>query len=293
MLAPLVVLGASVTLVVLAAILAPRHKAAALALGAVVLLGLPWLAGPIPLVRGLFALNFISAFRVIDVVRSRELWSARQRIAHALSTVDLRQLRRERPRIDRGAVVAVLAWGGLAMLALYLVQTHAPRLTADVLWLRFGAGLVFTYSAIEAGYAAVRAGHLAVGMATPPLHVWPLASLTIAELWGQRWARPVSQWLRTTCFLPVARRGHPALGVVLCFLVSALTHAYPVFVAVGLPMAVIMFGYFVVQGLAVAAESRLGVARWPRAWRRTWTVVIMVGTSPLFVEPCLRVVLAD
>jgi len=53
------------------------------------------------------------------------------------------------------------------------------------------------------------------------------------------------------------------------------------------------FAYFVVQGVAVALETRLGVARWPRACRRAWTLVIVVGTSPLFVEPCLRVVLGD
>lgn len=32
-------------------------------------------------------------------------------------------------------------------------------------------------------------------------------------------------------------------------------------------------------------------SRWPRAARRTWTLTIMVASSPLFVEPTLRVLL--
>jgi len=83
------------------------------------------------------------------------------------------------------------------------------------------------------------------------------------------------------------------LGILLGFVVSAFGHAYPVLVALGPTMAAMMFGYFVVQGLVVVAETRLGVTRWPRAWRRSWTLVIMVATSPLFVAPCLQVVLAD
>jgi hypothetical protein len=229
----------------------------------------------------------VATFRVIDLVRSREPWSASRRIAHVLSFIDSRLLRRERPRIDLGALAAVLVWGCLAMLALHAVRSLAP------LWLRLGGGLVFAYAAIDAGYAMVRAGYRAVGFVTPPLHVWPLASLSVAELWGRRWARPVSHWLRETCFLPLARRGHPPLGILLGFVVSAFGHAYPILVALGPAMAAMMLGYFVVQGLVVVAEARLGIARWPRAARRVWTIVIMLATSPLFVVPCLRVVLTE
>ena len=139
----------------------------------------------------------------------------------------------------------------------------------------------------------VRAGYRAIGFVTPPLHVWPLASLSVTELWGRRWARPVSQWLRETCFLPLARRRQPALGILLGFAVSAFGHAYPVLVALGPATAAMMLGYFVVQGLVVLAETRIGITKWPRDLRRSWTIVIMAATSPLFVVPCLRVVLAD
>jgi hypothetical protein len=292
--APFAVLAASATLIIIAASVAPRHGLLALALSATATLALPWLAGPVPLVRGVFGLvNFVTAFRVMDLVRSHEPWSVRRRIVHVLSFIDSRLLRRDHPRIDRGALVLALAWGGLAALAFHAVRDLAPRCAGNALWLRLGGGLVFAYAAIDAGYAIVRAGYRALGFVTPPLHVSPLASLSVAELWGMRWARPVSRWLRETCFLPLARRGHPALGILLGFVVSAFGHAYPVLVALGPTMAAMMFGYFVVQGLVVVAETRLGVTRWPRAWRRSWTLVIMVATSPLFVAPCLQVVLAD
>lgn len=291
--APLGVLGASATLLVAAAMIAPKHRLLALLLAAMVPLVLPWLAGPVPLVRGLFALNFVAVFRMIDLVRMREPWSTPRRIAHAMSFVDTRLLRRDRPRVELGALGAALAWGGVATGALIVVRTFAPRCTVDVLWIRWGAGLVFTYATIEAGYTLIRAAHRAIGLETPPLHVWPLASLSVTELWGMRWARPVSHWLRSTCFLPLARRGHPALGMLLGFVVSALGHAYPVLVAVGPAMTALMFVYFLVQGTVVALEARLGVTQWRRGWRRCWTVVIMIATSPLFVEPALRVVLAE
>ncbi len=291
--APLGVLAASATLIVLAATIAPKQKAVALGLSATVLLALPWLAGPIPLVRGLFALNFICAFRMIDLVRSGEPWSTWRRIAHALSVVDTRLLRRTRPRVDLGALVTALTWSGLAVLALHIVRSLAPPSTIPLLLLRLGAGLVFTYAAIDAGYATVRSGYRAIGFVTPPLHVWPLASLSVAEFWGKRWARPVSHWLRETCFLPLARRRHPALGMILGFAVSAFGHAYPVLVALLPAMTAMMFGYFLVQGVVVIAETRLGIARWPRVLRRSWTIAIMVATSPLFVEPCLRIILSD
>lgn len=291
--APLGVLAASAILVVLAASLAPKHKLLALALAAVAPLALPWLAGPVPLVRGAFGLvNFVAMLRVVDLVRMSEPWSARRRIVHALSLLDTRLLRRERPRLDVAALVAALAWAGLAWAALQVARNPTLLRALPPLWLRLGGGLVFAYAAIDAGYAAGRAGYRAMGFVSPPLHVWPLASTSVGELWGKRWARPVSHWLRETCFVPLARRGNPILGLLLGFFVSALGHAYPVLVALGPAMAAMMFGYFVVQGAFVVVEMRLGATKWPRPLRRAWTIVIMLGTSPLFVEPALRVVFA-
>ncbi len=266
-----------------AALLARRAKPAALVLGAAGFLAVPWLAGPIPLVRGLCALlGGVGLLRVIDTVRFREPWSARRRVLHVLSFVDSRTLRRAPPRLDFLALGRALLWDGLAAGGFYVA--HSPHQL-----LRWGGGLVFAYSIIESGYVLTGAAYRVLGFVAPPLHVWPFASLSVGELWGVRWARPVSAWLRETCFRPLARRGHPMLGLLLGFVASGFGHAYPVFVALDLSLAAMMLAFFLVQGIVVMMETRLGVSRWPRPARRGWTVSIMVASSPLFVEPALRV----
>lgn len=266
-----------------AALVAPRAKPLALVLGAVAFFGAPWLAGPNVLLRGLLALHgFISLLRVVDNVRSREAWSGLRRLIHVVSFVDTRALRRAPRHVDFPALGRALLWAALAVAGSYVA--HSPRQLV-----RWGAGLVLTYAVIEAGYAAAGAAYRALGFVAPRLHVWPLASLSVGELWGLRWARPVSGWLRDNCFRPLARRGHPMLGLLLGFAVSAVGHAYPVLVAIGLPLAGMMFAFFVVQAVFVLIETRLGASRWPRPARRVWTVTIMLASSPLFVEPALRV----
>ncbi len=281
--APLLALLVQSVLALAAALLARRAKPAALVVGAVAFFGAPWLAGPFVLVRGLCALmGFVALLRIVDAVRTREPWSAWRRVLHVVSFVDSRTLRRSPPQLDLLALGRALLWAALAAAGFYVA--HAPQR-----FVRWGGGLVLAYAVIESGYAAARAAYRGLGFVTPRLHHWPVASLSVGELWGVRWARPVSGWLRETCFRPLARRGHPTLGLLLGFVVSAIGHAYPVLVAIDLPMAALMFAFFVAQGICVLLETRFGVTRWSRPARRAWTVTIMVASSPLFVEPALRV----
>jgi hypothetical protein len=280
---PLEALGLQIALAVVAALVARRAKTLALVLGGAAFFGVPWLSGPLPVFRGLITLNgFVVVLRVVDVVRSREPWTAARRVLHVLSFVDTRTLRRAPRRIDAAALGRTALWTALAAGAFYVARS--PHL-----FVRWAGGVVFVYSGIEAGYSYFRAHYRSLGFETPPLHVWPVASTSIKELWGTRWARPVSAWLRETCFLPLARRGHPTLGLMLGFVVSAIGHAYPVLVALDMRMAAAMLAFFVAQGIFVVLEARLGAARWPLAARHVWTVTIMVASSPLFVEPALRV----
>ena len=280
---PLVALLAQSALAGAAALLAHRAKSAALVLGAAVFLGAPWLAGPNALVRALCALvGGVALLRVVDLVRSREPWSAWRRVLHVVSFVDSRALRRAPPHLDVLALGRALLWAALAVIGFYVARS--PGLVS-----RWGGGLVFAYAVVDAGYALTGAAYRALGFVAPRLHVWPLASLSVGELWGVRWARPVSAWLRETCFRPLARRGHPMLGLLLGFVASGVGHAYPMFVAIDGSMAAMMFAFFLVQGFVVIVEVRLGVIRWSRPARRAWTVTIMVASSPLFVEPALRV----
>jgi hypothetical protein len=271
----------------IAGLVAPRSKLVAHTCGAAAFLVVPWLAGPIPLVRALCTIaGFMGWFRVTDVVRSGATWNAPRRVFQVLSPIDARTLRRERPRVDLAALGGALAWLALAAFGLWLafVVPSTPR------WLaRWGGGLLCAYGAVDAGYALIGFLYRLGGLAPPPLHVWPVASLSVGELWGVRWARPVSGWLREHCLVPFARRRRPMLGLALAFVVSAIGHAYLVLVAVDVPMAVMMFGYFALQGAFATLEARLGTARWRPAARRVWTVSIMVASSPLFLEPFLRI----
>jgi hypothetical protein len=291
--APLLALAAAATLFVLAAIVAPTRKRLALALSATAVLVPPWLAGPIPIARAALGLvTFVGAFRVIDLVRSREPWTVPRRVLHVLTYLDTRVLRRERPRLDAAMLLAAVAWSVPAAIALYVAHEVAPRWPTHPPWLRWGAGLVFVYATADTAYALLRAAYRALGFVTPPLHDWPVASTSVGEFWGARWARPVSRWLRETCFRPLARRGHPRLGLLLGFGVSALLHAYPFLVALGPMWAGVMFGYFFAQGVIALVETHSGTARWPRPARRAWAIVLLIATSPLFVEPYLRLVFA-
>jgi hypothetical protein len=267
-----------------ATVFARRAKPIALVLGAAAFFGAPWLVGPNVLLRGLCALlGWVSFLRVIDVVRCRERWSASRRVLHVVSFVDSRTLRREPPRVDLRALGRSLLWAALAVTGFYVVG-HAPGVLV-----RWMGGLALAYAVIAAGYELLGAAYRALGFVTPRLHIAPIASLSVGELWGVRWARPISAWLRDTCFRPLARRGHPMLGLLLGFVVSAIGHAYPVLVAIDLPLAGLMFAFFLLQGIFVMIETRLDVSRWSRPARRAWTATIMIASSPLFVEPALRV----
>lgn len=50
-----------------------------------------------------------------------------------------------------------------------------------------------------------------------------------------------------------------------------------------------MFAFFIVQGSFVPMEARFGSSRRSRPARRAWTIALMVASSPLFVEPAVRV----
>src|SRR6185436_12373682 len=96
-------------------------------------------------------------------------------------------------------------------------------------------------------------------------------------------------WLRAHCFLPVARRFGVAAGGLAAFAGSTLIHVAFTWPAVGARMAAWMGAFFLVQGVIVVAEQRLGVRRLPRPLAHAWTVAALLLPCPLFVEPGLRI----
>lgn len=63
-------------------------------------------------------------------------------------------------------------------------------------------------------------------------HVHPIRSKSVGEFWGRRWNLTISNRIREHVYSPLARSGHPILGRIWSFLVSAAFHALPVFLSV-------------------------------------------------------------
>lgn len=269
----------------------PARRRLGIAVGIASMLPVWLLPRDLELVRGVSALvAFVWTMRVIDLRRGE--WTIRARLGHVASFVDTRTLASARPRLAADGLAPTLAWIALAAAAGWAVVS-LTHLSGPAYWAaRWSAGVVLTYSAIAALYASVTVTYAAIGFATPPLHVAPILSRSVQELWGERWARPIGRWLGETLFLPFART-RPMIGVCAAFGVSAAFHPYAVWVAMGaidgLAMAGATLAYFVLQGAVVAIERGAGVRRWAPWAGHAWTVVWMLGPAPLFIEPILRV----
>ena len=211
-----------------------------------------------------------------------------------MSVADTRRLVKTRPTFQARRLGIGIAWllvAGVGLTTLNLPLRIAPGFL--LLAARWGSTLLVTYGAISAGYALAETIYAALGFETPLLHDAPLRARSVRELWGERWARPVGTWLGETFFRPYARRRRPVVGALAAFGGSAAFHAYVAWVALGVVdgflMAACVFGFFMAQAVVMALEGALGVKKWAPWAGHTWTVLWMLGTAPLFIEPTARV----
>ena len=253
-------------------------------------LGVPWLAAPYPPSRFLLALVCaVPAIRFFDFAFRSAPLPIGVRIWWAVSPFDVLQTRRVPPSVDLRGVMAALAYGSAAVAAYCVAFFGADARSGLPVWLvRWGGGLVLSYCAIDAVAVTLRVVYRLAGIELPLLHNAPVLSKTVREFWAGRWNRPVHSWLRRHCFSPLARRRMPRLGIGVSFIVSALLHAWLAYVPLGAEMALWMAGFFLIQGAIVLLELSIRVSAWPVAGQRAWTILMLVGTSPLFVEPFMR-----
>jgi len=196
---------------------------------------------------------------------------------------DGRRIWRVRPEPDIGLTVATTGYGGLFIASYWLLSNH-PLATP---W-RWLVGLVAAYSMVDTVAALVTLVYASLGIRFDSVHRAPILSRTIQEFWGERWNRPVHSLLMDHFFRPFARRS-VRFAVGAAFLGSAVLHFWIAFVAIGFVQASSMAIFFVVQGALVLIERRLHVARWGPVYGRLWTVAAFTLTSPLFIEPYLRI----
>lgn len=261
-------------------------------LSAITAAGMPWLAPTdVPILRGGLAIwTTWSLGRVIDLVGEAHDRSWGARLWHVFGLVDTRQTTWVPPAVDTKALGKMITYAVLAIVGLMIAVAIAPHTNGIWYWLlRWLGGALFFYSLADAVEGAVRALYRAVGVVVPRQHMLPIASRSVQEFWGKRWNRAVGEWLRRHCFLPFARRRQVRTGLVAAFCVSAVFHAYFTWVAVGGSMALAMVVFFLTQGVCVLLELWLGVAHWHPIYAHTWTVIAVLGCSPLFIEPLLRI----
>lgn len=250
-------------------------------------LALPWITSPEPRIgRFLVALGGALVWvHCLDLSCDRRRHSPWARIWFVLTPFDTRAVRRVRPRLRHG--LAVLGWAIAAAAGFWLVQ---QRVSSHAAWaLRWGGGLVACYALAEVAASGVTQGYLAFGREPPPMHRTPMLARTIQEFWGERWNLEVRRLLYSYAFRPLVRRRGLTTALIVTFLVSAVGHAWLMLPAGGVALAGVWGLFFIIHGMLMALERRLGVARWRRPFAHAWTVSMFVLTSPLFVEPMLRI----
>lgn len=233
-------------------------------------------------------------FRTIDLnLRSPPLaWPTR--LWFLIALFDVRRARRVAPRLDIRELRWLVGHAILTAICVFATVRIAPELGGSLKWLvrwAFGAGLC--YAVVEVLHSSLLLGYLRGGVELPRINDFPLRSTTLAEFWGRRWNRVVAGWLRDYLFYPLARRRAPTLGVCAAFAGSTAIHFWLAWVPLDLGGGLLMASFFVVQAGALLLERRLAVASWPSARRRGWTIAWLLLSSPLFVEPALRIYLGS
>jgi hypothetical protein len=255
--------------------------------------GIPWLMpNDIPLLRAILALAIAMTFlRSIDLARENKPRSIWFRILHVAIPFDTRRMHRAPIDVRIPLLTKNIFYLALTIAAWRMIEHAGPLSLSN--WprvaQRWAAAAIFAYAVTDAAYGFVEFGFRAVGLDIYELHRTPAASLSVKEFWGDRWNRTVSKWLAENILKPLARRANAKLGAIGSFFVSAILHAYLVLVAATWKLALVMLGYFFLQGAFVMIEIALHENHWRRLLARAWTVTLLASSSPLFTEPLLRI----
>lgn len=223
--------------------------------------------------------------RSLDLLRRGAGLSFWGRVWMLTALFDVREAQRGASRFDVREAAWLLVHLASSWLAWQLVFEHADQ---GARLQRWGCGVILLYALVESMQSTLLSIYAALGVTLPRVNDYPIISTTLVEFWGRRWNRAVSGWLNDNLFLPLARRRHATLGICAAFAGSTALHFWFAWVALDLVGGAMMASFFVIQGVAMLLERRLGLAAWPRAARRAWTLAWLLLPSPLFIEPALR-----
>ncbi|MBI2373192.1 MAG: hypothetical protein HYV07_04270 [Deltaproteobacteria bacterium] len=251
----------------------------------------PWVATDCPaFFRFLLAMSSsLTVLRLLQLAQAPRPLGPIERVWFTLTPFDVRLTKRVPRQVRVDLVLGLVAWLALAFGALWVHEASRPFSGVRGFASRWALGLVGFYASVEAVADFIEQTYLLVGLQPPPLHRLPVASRTVGEFWSLRWNLEVHRILRKLAFLPLARRRRPQSGLAAAFALSTLLHVWIMLPVGGGAMSGLWAAYFLLQGAIVLLERRLGVASWSPVAAHLWTLTLMVGTSPLFVEPMLRV----
>jgi Membrane bound O-acyl transferase family len=182
--------------------------------------------------------------------------------------------------IDPGRFLAAWARIAAGAASVVLLGVYAPHIPERVLGL---AGIVTLLLTIHLGLCDLLPWLLRwAGFDAPLLFDRPWASTSLGEFWGRRWNLAFVEMNQRLLLRPMYRRFGKGGSRLALFAVSGVLHeiglSYPAGAGWGWP-----FGYFMLQGLLVAAEERFRMAG------RAWTWFRVLAPAPwLFHEPFRR-----
>lgn len=240
----------------------------------------------------LTAFGVLAFGRTLDLTLRPSRLSFGRRVWLLTALFDTRRATRVVARLDVGE----LRWLGIhavaVAIAVAVILQVTPELEGAAYWLaRWGFGALFCYAIVELLHSILVIGYGLGGIAVPRINDFPIRSTTLAEFWGRRWNRVVAGWLRDYLFFPLARRRQITLGICAAFAGSTVIHFWIAWVPLDTEAGLLMASFFVVQAIALLLERELAVETWSRARRRGWTIGWLLISSPLFVEPALRIYL--
>jgi len=227
--------------------------------------------------------------RALDLYRDPERYSLAFRYWFIGTVFDGRKVARVRPQIEWKLLARGGAFLALFCVCFWLIREQRPGGGLAALLIRWLLGAALAYAFVDCAAHFLRAIYAALGVGVGPMHCTPILSRTVQEFWGERWNRPVHELLTRYCFAPFARRRRPRVGVFMAFAGSAGIHFWMTYAAIGVWLALVMGAFFLLHGAIVLVERRMRVARWRGPWGRAWTIGCFTLTTPLFVEPGLRV----
>ncbi|HUR37287.1 MAG TPA: MBOAT family protein [Terriglobales bacterium] len=184
---------------------------------------------------GLTLIALMALIKCVFIINARPEWQTpSRRIWQVLVPFDIRRTRGVPPGLEWKSLVRIAAATFVVAVVIWLALTQLTALSGGSLWLAKWVCMLFAaYSVMEWSGELLRSVHRLVGVAIEPLQRDPIASRSVAEFWGERWNLPMTRWLNEFFFRPLARRGHPLVGIVAAFVVSAALHAWLFFAATG------------------------------------------------------------